>query len=142
MDAPELQRENEGDVRESLLESGGGDVTVGGGRYAHWGALWGSLARSSMLDNNAVVGGRGKERRSGGHNHYGSSNGHIQGHIHDPPHYSGDPSGGGGSAHRQDDNSNHHAYHTALHSLELAVDKIAIITTAINEPGISVDVVS
>ena len=33
-------------------------------------------------------------------------------------------------------------YHTALHSLELAVDKIAIITTAINEPGISVDVVS
>ena len=33
-------------------------------------------------------------------------------------------------------------YHTALHSLELAVDKIAIITTAINEPGISMDVVS
>ena len=33
-------------------------------------------------------------------------------------------------------------YHTALHSLELAVDKIAIITTAVNEPGISLDVVS
>jgi len=33
-------------------------------------------------------------------------------------------------------------YHSALHSLELAVDKIAIITTALNEPGITTDSVS
>ena len=33
-------------------------------------------------------------------------------------------------------------YHSALHSLELAVDKIAIITTALNEPGITPDSVS
>ena len=33
-------------------------------------------------------------------------------------------------------------YHSALHSLELAVDNIAIITTALNEPGITPDSVS
>ena len=33
-------------------------------------------------------------------------------------------------------------YHSALHSLELAVDKIAIITSALNEPGITPESVS
>ena len=33
-------------------------------------------------------------------------------------------------------------YHGALHTLEEAVDKIAIITTALTEPGIAVDTVS
>ena len=33
-------------------------------------------------------------------------------------------------------------YHAALHSLEQAVDKIAIMTTAIHEPGITMDTVS
>ena len=96
-------------VHESLLGSGGGvDVMRGEGEgcgpHPRRGpALWGSLAHSSMLDSDTGDG--GMERAE---HRYGSSNDHVWGHIHDPPHYSGDPLGDDDDNRRGDDNSNHH----------------------------------
>ena len=90
-------------VCESLLESGGGGVRGEDEGCAPRRALWGSLAHSLMLDSDTVDGGREKV----GHR-YGSSNVHVWGHIHDPPHCSGDQLGAVDDNHRGDDNSNRH----------------------------------